>query len=154
MPKSVKKLTKMENHSSDDEEDALEMERNFALLSKRSTMQASAENEEKIRDEEDDEAPEEDEDGSAEVGDNGIDDEGDSGSDEGDTESEDDESVSDHEDGGSNKAQTQRKGSFKSGRKKQQFCHLNDYMLTLVKRAIFTFTLISFCLYRIINHVI
>ncbi|XP_077082353.1 ribosomal RNA processing protein 36 homolog [Siphateles boraxobius] len=117
MPKSAKKLTKMENHSSDDEEDALEMERNFALLSKRSAVQTSAEGEEKIRDEdgsaEEDEAPEEDEDGSAEVEDNGMDDEGDSGSDEGDTGSEDDESVSDHEDGGS-QAQSHRKGGIKS----------------------------------------
>ncbi|KAK7126716.1 hypothetical protein R3I94_018034 [Phoxinus phoxinus] len=118
MPKSAKKLTKMENHSSDDEEDALEMERNFALLSQRSAMQTSAEDEETIRDEdgsaEDDEALEEDEDRSAEVEDNGMDDEGDSGSDEeGDTGSEDDESVSDHEDGGS-EAQSHRKGSIKS----------------------------------------
>lgn len=109
MPKSAKKLTKMENHSSDDEEDALEMERNFALLSKRSAMQTSAEDEEKMRDEddgsaEDDEAPDEDE--SAEVEDIGMDDEGDTGS-------EDEESVSDHEDGGS-QAQSHRKGSIKS----------------------------------------
>lgn len=112
MPKSAKKLTKMENHSSDDEEDALEMERNFALLSKRSAMQTSAEDEEKMRDEddgsaEDDEAPDEDE--SAEVEDIGMDDEGDTGS-------EDEESVSDHEDGGS-QAQSHRKGSIKSGKK-------------------------------------
>ncbi|XP_050950217.1 ribosomal RNA processing protein 36 homolog [Labeo rohita] len=65
MPKSAKKQTKMEQ-SSDDEEDALEMERNFALISKRSTMQTSAEDEEEMTDEdasaEEDEAPEEDED--------------------------------------------------------------------------------------------
>lgn len=67
MPKSTKSPAEMEHQSSDDEEDVLEMERNFALLSKKSTMQTSAEDEEEMRDEdassEEDEAePEEDED--------------------------------------------------------------------------------------------
>lgn len=150
MPKSAKKLTKMENHSSDDEEDALEMERNFALLSKRSAMQTSAEDDEKIRDEdgsaEDDEAPEEDEDGSAEVEDNGMDDEGDTGS-------EDDESVSDHEDGGS-QAQPHWKGSINSGKKISEFYATILSFKILFADPYFTFTLISLCLYRIINHVI
>uniref|UniRef100_A0A671SQ83 rRNA biogenesis protein RRP36 n=1 Tax=Sinocyclocheilus anshuiensis TaxID=1608454 RepID=A0A671SQ83_9TELE len=64
MPNSAKKLTTMEHQSSDDEEDVLEMERNFALLSKRSTMQTSGEDEEELRDE--DASAEEDESGSDE----------------------------------------------------------------------------------------
>ncbi|XP_016311895.1 ribosomal RNA processing protein 36 homolog [Sinocyclocheilus anshuiensis] len=93
MPKSTKSLTKMEHRSSDDEEDVLEMERNFAILRKRSTMQTSAEDEEEMRDEdasaEEDEAePEEDED-------NGVDDEDESGSDEDEADSNlEDEGVS------------------------------------------------------------
>ncbi|KAK9967662.1 hypothetical protein ABG768_002041 [Culter alburnus] len=104
MPKSEKRQTKMENLSSDDEEDALEMERNFALLSKRGVIQTSAEDEEEMRDEdgsaEEDEAPEEDED-------NDMDDEGDSGSDE-------DESVSDRGDEGGSRAQSHSGGNIKS----------------------------------------
>ncbi|KAL1251447.1 hypothetical protein QQF64_019243 [Cirrhinus molitorella] len=89
MPKSANKGTKME-HSSDDEEDALEMERNFALISKKSTMQTPAEDEEEMTDEDasanEEEAPEEDED-------NEVDDE------------DEDESGSD-EDGGSTHVQS------------------------------------------------
>lgn len=93
MPKSAKSATKMEHQSSDDEEDVLEMERNFALLSKRSAMQTSAEDEEEMRDEdaseEEDEAePEEDED-------NGVDDE-----DEDESGSDEDEADSNPEDEG------------------------------------------------------
>ncbi|XP_043078384.1 ribosomal RNA processing protein 36 homolog [Puntigrus tetrazona] len=67
MLKSAKSATKMEHQSSEDEEDVLEMERNFALLSKRSTTRTSAEDEEEMRDEdayveEDGAEPEEDED--------------------------------------------------------------------------------------------
>ncbi|XP_067270893.1 ribosomal RNA processing protein 36 homolog [Pseudorasbora parva] len=127
MSKSAKKRTKMENLSSDDEEDALEMERNFALLSKRSMMQTSPEDEEEIRGEdesadddeeaeEDDKAPEkaeEDDEAPEEDDDNVMDDESDSGSDEGDSGSDEDESVSDHEDGGS-KAQSPREGGIKN----------------------------------------
>lgn len=130
MLKSGKRLTKMENHSSDDEEDVLEMERNFALLSKRGVIQTSAEDEEEMRDEdgsaEEDEAPEEDED-----------DEGDSGSDE-------DESDSDHGDEGGSKAQSHGGGDIKSGKRKSDLYvtlvkkkHLNHYLLLLFKRAIF-----------------
>ncbi|XP_067254707.1 ribosomal RNA processing protein 36 homolog [Chanodichthys erythropterus] len=104
MPKSEKRQAKMENLSSDDEEDALEMERNFALLSKRGVIQTSAEDEEEMGDEdgsaEEDEAPEEDED-------NDMDDEGDSGSDE-------DEAVSDHGDEGGSRAQAHSGGNIKS----------------------------------------
>ncbi|XP_065100748.1 ribosomal RNA processing protein 36 homolog [Paramisgurnus dabryanus] len=50
MPKSEKKQTKMKDQSSDDEED--EMEKNFALLSKKGMMQMSANDEdEEVRDE-------------------------------------------------------------------------------------------------------
>ncbi|XP_059425371.1 ribosomal RNA processing protein 36 homolog [Carassius carassius] len=87
MPKSAKSPTKMEHQSSDDEEDVLEMERNFALLRKRSAMQTSAEDEEEMRDEAE---PEEDED-------NGVDDE-----DEDESGSDEDEADSNPEDGVSN----------------------------------------------------
>lgn len=140
----------MKNHSSDDEEDVLEMERNFALLSKSGVIQTSAEDEEEMRDEdgsaEEDEAPEEDED-----------DEGDSGSDE------DEESDSDHGDEGGSKAQSHGGGDIKSGKRKSDLYvtlvkkkHLNHYLLLLFKRAIFYIYIyfISLCLHRIINHVI
>ncbi|KAA0712117.1 Ribosomal RNA processing protein 36 -like protein [Triplophysa tibetana] len=55
MPKSVKKHARMEDQSSDDEDDALEMEKNFALLSQRGAMQTSAEDEEEYFDDEDEE---------------------------------------------------------------------------------------------------
>ncbi|TRY84893.1 hypothetical protein DNTS_010866 [Danionella cerebrum] len=51
MQKSVKKPNKLETQSSDDEEDALEMERNFALINKRRLKETSAINEEEIGDE-------------------------------------------------------------------------------------------------------
>ncbi|KAI7791037.1 ribosomal RNA processing protein 36 homolog [Triplophysa rosa] len=61
MPKSVKKHTRMKDQSSDDEDDAVEMEKNFALLSQRGAMQTSAEDEEEyFEDEDEEEGPEED----------------------------------------------------------------------------------------------
>lgn len=134
----------MENHSSDDEEDALEMERNFALLSKRSLMPTSAEDEEEMSDEdgsaEEDEAPEEDED-------NGMDDEGDSGSDE-------DESVSDHGDEGGSKAQSHREGNIKSGKRISDLCVILLKSLFISSLFYIYIFFISLWLHRIINHVI
>ncbi|XP_016148447.1 ribosomal RNA processing protein 36 homolog [Sinocyclocheilus grahami] len=88
------------DNGSDDEEDVLEMERNFALLSKRSTMQTSAEDEEELRDE--DASAEEDE----EDEDNGVDDEDESGSDE-------DEADSNPEDEGVSNVQSHTEGNLK-----------------------------------------
>lgn len=104
MPKSTKSPAEMEHQSSDDEEDVLEMERNFALLSKKSTMQTSAEDEEEMRDEdassEEDEAePEEDEDHG---------DEDESGSDE-------DEADSNPEDEGVSNDPSHTEGNLKKG---------------------------------------
>uniref|UniRef100_A0A672NFM0 rRNA biogenesis protein RRP36 n=1 Tax=Sinocyclocheilus grahami TaxID=75366 RepID=A0A672NFM0_SINGR len=93
-------LDKTTTTGSDDEEDVLEMERNFALLSKRSTMQTSAEDEEELRDE--DASAEEDE----EDEDNGVDDEDESGSDE-------DEADSNPEDEGVSNVQSHTEGNLK-----------------------------------------
>ncbi|XP_051551107.1 nucleoplasmin-like protein ANO39 [Myxocyprinus asiaticus] len=91
----AKRPTKMEDQSSDDDEDALEMEQNFALLRKRSAFQITEEDEEGYYDEEmrvengsaeDDEAPEEHEGDE----DDTVDDEGDSGCDEDVSESDSD----------------------------------------------------------------
>ncbi len=105
MPKSAKSLTKIEHQSSDDEEDVLEMERNFALLSKRSIVQTSAEDEEEIKDE--DASEEEDEAEPEEYEDNGVEDEDESGSDE-------DEADSNPEDGVSNDP-SHKEGHLKKG---------------------------------------
>ncbi|XP_073700569.1 ribosomal RNA processing protein 36 homolog [Garra rufa] len=109
MSKSAKKQIEMEE-SSDDEEDTLEMERNFALISKKSTMQTSAEDEEEMTDEdasaEEDEAPEEDEDNDVDDDDD-DDDEDESGSDQ-------DEADSNPEDeGGSTQVQSHMEGDLK-----------------------------------------
>lgn len=98
MPKSTKRAAKLEPQSSDDEEDELEMERNFALLSKKRMNQAPAEDEEEMRDEgesaeEEDEAPEEVE--------------------EDDAASDEDESDSEHEDEGNSKTQSHMEGNIK-----------------------------------------
>ncbi|NP_001073413.1 ribosomal RNA processing protein 36 homolog [Danio rerio] len=98
MPKSTKRAAKLEPQSSDDEEDELEMERNFALLSKKRMNQAPAEDEEDMRDEgesaeEEDEAPEEVE--------------------EDDAASDEDESDSEHEDEGNSKTQSHMEGNIK-----------------------------------------
>lgn len=96
--KLTKRAAKLEPQSSDDEEDELEMERNFALLSKKGINQAPAEDEEEMRDEggsaeEEDEAPEEDE--------------------EDDAAGDEDESDSEHEDEGNSKTQSHMEGNIK-----------------------------------------
>lgn len=107
MPKSAKSLTKMEHQSSDDEEDVLEMERNFALLSKRSTMHTSAEDEEEMRDE--DASAEEDEAGPEEDEDNGVDDD----DDEDESGSDEDEADSNPEDEGVSNDPSHTEGNLK-----------------------------------------
>ncbi|XP_051549061.1 ribosomal RNA processing protein 36 homolog [Myxocyprinus asiaticus] len=115
MQAHAKRPTKMKDQSSDDDDDdeeALEMEQNFALLSKRSSMQTSVEDEEGHSEEEDEEMREED--GSAEDDeapeeheDNALDDEEDSGSDEDLSESDSEQEEAVNEGGSKDKPYTE-----------------------------------------------